>query len=148
MKSAKNVFRQYLKNNGLLHSKPREQILETFMKAKSHLTIDDLYNAVRKKNPKIGLATVYRTMRVICDCGLARELDFGDGARRFEHKYRRQHHYHLVCIKCGRVIDAASGEIENLQKKLAKQHNFAPTKDTMKIFGICSKCKHSKKQQS
>jgi len=147
VRSAKTVFKQYLKEKGMLPSKQREQVLEAFMKARSHLAIDDLYNAVRKKNPRIGLATVYRTMRVICKAGLAREVDFGDGLRRFEHKYRRQHHHHLVCIKCGRVIEVASGEIENLQKKLAKQHNFAPTKDTMKIFGICSKCKHSKKQQ-
>jgi len=146
MKSAETIFRQYLKEKGLLVSRQREQILETFMKARSHLTIDDLYNAVRKKNPRIGLATVYRTMRVICNCGLAREVDFGDGVRRFEHKYQCQHHHHLVCIKCGRVIEVTSGKIESLQKKLAKQHNFAPTRDTMKIFGLCSKCKN--KQES
>jgi len=104
MKSAKTIFRQHLKEKGMLCSKQREQILKTFMKARSHLTIDDLYNAVRKKNPRIGLATVYRTMRVICDCGVAREGDFGDGLWRFEHKYRHQHHHHLVCIKCGRII--------------------------------------------
>ena len=146
MKSAETIFRQYLKEKGLLYSKQREQILKTFMKARSHLTIDDLYNAVRKKNPRIGLATVYRTMRVICDCGLAREVDFGDGVRRFEHKYQHQHHHHLVCIKCGRVIEVTSNQIESLQKKLAKQHNFAPIRDTMKIFGLCSKCKN--KQES
>ena len=148
MKSAETIFRQYLKEKGLLYSKQREQILKTFMKVRSHLAIDDLYNAVRKKNSRIGLATVYRTMRVICDCGLATEVDFGDGVRRFEDKYRHQHHHHLVCIKCGRVIEVTSNQIESLQKKLAKQHNFTPTKDTMKIFGICSKCRHSKKQQS
>ena len=142
MKSAETIFRQYLKEKGLLYSKQREQILKTFMKARSHLAIDDLYNVVRKKNPRIGLATVYRTMRVICDCGLAREVDFGDGVRRFEHKYQHQHHHHLVCIKCGRVIEVTSNQIESLQKKLAKQHNFAPTRDTMKIFGLCSKCKN------
>ena len=146
MKSAETIFRQYLKEKGLLYSKQREQILKTFMKARSHLAIDDLYNAVRKKNPKIGLATVYRTMRIICDCDLAEKVDFADGLRRFEHKYRHQHHHHLVCIKCGRVIEVTSSRIESLQKKLAKQHNFAPTRDTMKIFGLCSKCKN--KQES
>jgi len=146
MKSAETIFRQCLKEKGLLYSRQREQILKTFMKARSHLTVDDLYNAIRKKNHRIGLATVYRTMRVICDCGLAMEVDFGDGIRRFEHKYRHQHHHHLVCIKCGRVIEVTSGRIESLQKKLAKQHNFAPTRDTMKIFGLCSKCQN--KQES
>ena len=147
MKSTETIFKQYLKEKGLLYSKQREQILKTFMKARSHLAIDDLYNAVRKKNPRIGLATVYRTMRVICDCGLAEEVDFGDGVKRFEHKYQHRHHHHLICLKCGRVIEVRSNQIESLQKKLAKQHNFAPTRDTMKIFGICSKCKRNEKQQ-
>jgi len=148
MKSAKAVFRQYLKDKGLLHSKQREQILDVLLKTEKHTTVDGLYELVRKKNPKIGLATVYRAMRVICDAGLAKEVDFGDGLKRFEHKYQHQHHHHLVCIKCGRVIEIANPEIERLQKKLASQHNFAPTRDTMKIFGICSRCKRNKKQES
>ena len=127
----------------MLVSRQREQVLAAFIKAKNHPTVDDIYNTIRRKNLKIGLATVYRTMRAICDSGLAGEVDFGDGVRRFEHKYWRQHHYHLVCIKCGRVIEVTSGKIEKLQKKLAKQHNFIPSRDTMKIFGICSKCQRN-----
>lgn len=145
MKSAKTVLRQYLKNNGLLHSKQREQVLNVFLKTEKHLTVDDLYELVRKKNPRIGLATVYRAMRVICDAGLAREADFGDGVRRFEHKYQHEHHHHLVCLKCGRVIEVMSPEIEKLQQKLTKKHNFTPVRDTMKIFGICRKCKRKGK---
>ncbi len=141
MKSAKTVLRQYLKNNGLLASKQREQVLNVFLKTEKHLTVDDLYELVRKKNPRIGLATVYRAMRVICDAGLAREADFGDGSKRFEHKYKHQHHHHLVCLKCGRVIEVMSPEIEKLQQKLTKKHNFTPVRDTMKIFGTCRKCK-------
>ena len=140
MKSTKAILKQCLKEKGMLVSSQREQILTVFMKARNHLTIDELYNTVRKKNPRIGLATVYRTMRIICGCGLAEEVDFGDGVRRFEHKHRRQQHYHLICIKCGRVIETASPDIRKLQKKLAKQHDFYPTKNTMRIFGICSKC--------
>jgi len=141
MKSAKTVFKQYLKNKGMLHSKQREQILDVFLKTEKHLTVDDLYELVKKKNPRIGLATVYRAMRVICDADLAREVDFGDGVRRFEHKYRHQHHDHLVCLKCGRVIEVMSPEIEKLQERLAKKHKFTPVRHRMKIFGTCSKCK-------
>ena len=142
MKSAETIFRQYLKEKGLFYSKQREQILAAFIKTRNHPTVDDLYNTIRKKYSKIGLATVYRTMRVICDCDLAMEVDFGDGVRRFEYKFHRQHHHHLICIKCGRVIEVTSNQLESVQKKLAKQHNFAPTRDTMKIFGLCSKCKN------
>jgi len=141
MKSARTVFRQHLKNKGLLHSKQREQILDIFLKTEKHHTIGDLYELIRKKNPKIGLATVYRAMRVICDAGLARQLDFGDGVKRFEHKYQHQHHHHLVCLRCGRAIEVVSPEIEKVQQRLAKKHGFTLVKDTMKIFGICRQCK-------
>jgi len=141
MKSAKTVFRQHLKNKGLLHSKQREQILDVFLKTERHPTIDDLYELVRKKNPKIGLATVYRAMKVICDAGLAREVDFGDGIRRFEHKYQHQHHDHLVCLECGRVIEVLSPEIKKLQERLAKKYSFTSLRHRMQIFGICRKCK-------
>lgn len=141
MKSAKTIFSQYLRNNGMLHSSQRVQILDIFLKTKRHPTINDLYNMVRKKNPKIGLATVYRTMRVICDAGLAGETDFGDGLRRFEHKYEHQHHDHLVCLKCGRIIEVISPEIEKLQENLAKKHRFKTVRHRMEIFGICRTCK-------
>jgi Fur family ferric uptake transcriptional regulator len=145
MKSAKTVFRQYLKNRGMLHSKQREEILDIFLKTEKHLTIDDLYELVRKKHPKIGLATVYRAMRVICDAGLAREADFGDGVKRFEHEYQHQHHDHLVCLKCGRVIEVLSPKIEHLQERLAKKHNFTPVRHRMVIFGTCRECKRKEK---
>ncbi len=145
MKSAKTVFGQYLKNRGMLHSKQREEILDIFLKTEKHPTIDALYQLIRKKHPKIGLATVYRSMRVICDAGLAREVDFGDGVKRYEHEYQHQHHDHLVCLKCGRVIEVLSPRIEHLQETLAKKHNFTPIRHRMEIFGTCRECKRKEK---
>lgn len=141
MKPAKTIFRQYLKSKGMLASKQREQILDIFLKTEKHPTINDLYDRLRKKNPQISLATIYRTMKVICDAGLARETDFGGSTRRFEHKYKHQHHDHLVCLKCGRIIEVISSEIEKLQKKLAKKHKFEATRHRMEIFGLCKNCK-------
>ena len=146
MKPAKTIFAAYLKNNGLLHSAKREQILDIFLKTEDHPTIEDLYLLVKKKNPNIGLATVYRAMKVICNAGLARETDFGNGQKSFEHKYQHQHHGHLVCIKCGRIIEVISPEIEKLQQKLARKHKFSPVRHTMQIFGTCAKCKPKKKK--
>ena len=146
MKSAKNVLRQYFKSKGLLHSKQREQVLDIFLKTEKHPTIGDLYELVRKKNPKIGLATVYRAMRVICAAGLARETDFGDGVKRFEHKYGHEHHDHLVCVKCGRIIEVMNPEIEKLQSDLAKKHDFTPLRHRMQIFGTCKSCERREKR--
>jgi len=105
------------------------------------VTVDELHMRARKKNPRIGLATVYRAMKIICNAGLAREVYFGDGVRRFEHEYGHKHHDHLVCTQCGRVIEVLSPEIEKMQEKLAKKHNFTPSSHKMKIFGTCGKCK-------
>jgi len=147
IKQAKNNFAAYLKNNGLLKTAQRDQILDIFLKTEDHLTIEDLYLIIRKKNPKIGLATVYRTMKVICDAGLARETDFGNGQKSFEHKYRHRHHDHLICVNCGRIIEVISPEIEKLHQKLAKKHKFSLLRHTMQIFGTCAKCKKKKKKR-
>jgi Fur family ferric uptake transcriptional regulator len=146
MKSAKAIFKRYLKEKGMLPSHQREEIFDTFMRTKNHPTVDSLYDVIQKKYPKIGLATVYRTMRIICDADLAREVDFGDGARRFERKFKRHKHYHLICIKCGKIIEVKSPDIERLQEKLAGQHDFSATKNTMKIFGVCNKCQQNEKR--
>ena len=146
MKSAKDIYRKYLRNNGLLCSEQREQILDIFLKTEKHPTINDLYDLVRKKYHQIGLATVYRTMKVICDAGLARETDFGGNIRRFEHKYKHQHHDHLVCLKCSKIIEVISPEIEKLQENLARRHKFKAVRHRMEIFGLCRTCKQKKTQ--
>jgi Fur family ferric uptake transcriptional regulator len=145
MKSAQDIFNEYIKNKGMLVSRQREQVLDVFLKTEKHPTINDLYDLVRKKHPQIGLATIYRTMKVICDAGLATETDFGGGIRRFEHKYKHQHHDHLICLKCGRIIEVISPEIEKLQESLAKKHRFKAVKHRMEIFGICKTCKRKEK---
>ncbi len=145
MKSAKTILERYMKKTGMLHSRQREKILEMFLKMENHPTIGDLYERVKKKNPEIGLATVYRAMKVICAAGLARETDFGDGLKRFEREYEHEHHDHLVCIKCGRIIEVISPEIEKLQSELTKKHNFTPLKHRLQIFGTCRSCKRKKK---
>jgi Fur family ferric uptake transcriptional regulator len=146
MKPAKTIFRQYLKKNGKLYSKQREQILDIFLKTEQHPTINDLYDLVKKKYPQIGLATVYRTMEVISDAGLASKVGFGDGIKHYEHKYKHQHHYHLICLKCGKVIEVTSNRLEETKRQLAKKHDFTITRATMRLFGICKTCKRKEKQ--
>ena len=146
MESAKTIFNQYLKKKGMLCSRQREQIRDIFLKTEKHLTINDLYDMVRKKHPQLGLATVYRAMEVICDAGLAVKVDFGDNTQHYEHKYKHQHHDHLVCLKCGRIIEVISPEIEKLQENLARKHKFKAVRHRMEIFGLCRTCKQKKTQ--
>ncbi|MDP1852873.1 MAG: transcriptional repressor [Candidatus Omnitrophota bacterium] len=141
MDSPNNVFTQYLKANGIRQSTQRDSILEVFLGTEKHLSAIELYNLVRRRHPNIGYATVYRAVKVICNAGLAEEVDFGDGVARFEHKYGHEHHDHLICTKCGKFIEVRQPNIEKLQEDLAKEYRFIPTRHKFQIFGICKNCK-------
>ena len=140
MKSPKAVFTQYLKDKSIRHSEQIDHVLDVFLKTERHPTMADLYGLVRKKYPNIGYATVYRAMKVICDAGLAREVNFGKAGSRFEHEYGHEHHDHLICMKCGEFIEVIGPEIEKLQKRLTRKHGFLQKHHRMEIYGICKKC--------
>ncbi len=141
MKEAEKVFIGYLVEHNLRWTSQRKEILDLFLKMEKHLTTDELYRVVRRRNGRIGYATVYRTLKLICESGLAREVDFGDGGVRFEHKYAHKHHDHLVCTRCGKFIEISSPGIERLQNKLAEKHCFEPAWHKMQIFGTCKECR-------
>ncbi len=140
------VLSQYLKEKGIRRSEQRAKVLEVFLNTERHLTADQLYEIIRKKYPQIGYATVYRAMKVITGAGIAEEIDFGDGVKRFEHKYGHEHHDHLICVGCGKFIEALSPQIEKLQKELAKEYGFNLLRHKMQLFGICRVCGKKKKK--
>lgn len=135
------ILSKYIRDKNLKFTQQREEVLKAFLRTERHLSTEELYLLVKKKDPRIGYATVYRTLRLIDDCGLAREVDFGDGILRFEHKFGHSHHDHLVCLKCGKYIEVVNTQIERLQGKLSKKHKFTPLRHKMQIFGICHHCK-------
>lgn len=137
----KKVFNDYVRSKGLKHSRQRQDILSTFLKTEKHVTADELFNLVKKRNPGIGVATVYRTLKLICESGLGRELRPGGDSVMYEHDYNHAHHDHLICTQCGRLIEVVDPEIERLQAKLAKRENFTLQGHKMFLYGICSKCK-------
>ncbi len=130
----------YIRSKGLRHTAQRETILNAFLSTERHVSADELYKIVRRKDRRIGYTTVYRTMKLLAECGLSAEIDFGDGVLRYEHVYNHRHHDHLICTKCGSFIEVMKSEIEKLQDDLAKEHGFTPTRHKLQIFGICKKC--------
>ncbi len=141
MEMAKQIFTFYLRDEGIRYSQQRECILDVFLSTEKHLTVIDLYHLVQKKHSGIGYATVYRAIKIISQAGLAREVDFGDGMLRFEHKYKHEHHGHMICTKCGKFIEVVDPQIEELQEKLARKYKFTPQRHKMQIYGTCEKCK-------
>lgn len=136
-----DIFISFLKRKKLRLTDQREEILRAFLKINKHLSVEDLYEILKKKNSHIGQATVFRTLKLLCLAGIVNEVDLGDKRVRYEHKYGHQHHDHLVCIKCGRFIEAFDSNIEKLQKNLCRKFGFLPQKHRMEIFGICKQCR-------
>lgn len=134
------IFNQFIESKGLRHTPQRGKVLDIFLTTERHVSVDELYKLVRKKDRRIGYTTVYRTMKLLSESGLCGEIDFGDGVLRYEHKYGHQHHDHLICIKCGRFFEVIKPEIEKLQDNLAKEYRFIPLKHKLQIFGICKGC--------
>ncbi|MFW6134114.1 MAG: Fur family transcriptional regulator [Elusimicrobiota bacterium] len=141
MKNILKKFKKYLKQNDYRWTSQRAAILNTLASSKDHLTADDIYIIVKKNNPKIGRATVFRTLKLMVKAGIARQVNFGEKKARYELKSDEKHHDHLVCILCGRCYEFYDSEIERLQDKIVKKYEFLPKYHRMEIFGVCNKCK-------
>ena len=140
MRKEIEVLEKFIKEKGLRYTPQREEISKAFLSVEKHLSADELYKIVKKKDPDIGYVTVYRTMKLLEEAGLCNEIDFGDGISRFEHRYEHGHHDHLICVKCGGCTEVMKPRIERLQDELAKERRFIPLKHSLQIFGICDKC--------
>lgn len=134
------VLEKYISQHNLKITKQRRAVLEAFLGIEDHISAEDLYRIVSAKEPKIGLATVYRTLSLLTQSGLADELDFGDGQKRYEHKYEHSHHDHMICTKCGKIIEFQNPMIEKLQEDVAHEHHFKMTTHKLDLFGLCTDC--------
>ena len=141
MKDPTSVFFDYLTRNGLKLTPQRRLILEVFLKQDGHPTPEDLYDLVKRADPSIGQATVYRTLKLLCQSGLAKEVHFGDGLTRYERKYGLKHHDHLICERCGKNLEVVDERIERLQQDLAAKHGYALTGHRMYLYGLCPDCR-------
>lgn len=140
MRKEFEIFEGFIKTKGLRSTPQRQKILEVFLLIERHVSCEQLYRLVKRKDPSIGYTTVYRTMKLLSKLGLCGKEDFGDRVLRFEHKYGHRHHDHLICTECGRYIEVINPEIEKMQETMAKKHNFMPTAHKLEIFGVCKRC--------
>lgn len=144
-KKEKEIFLEHIQKEGLRRTGQRDLILEIFLRTEDHLTSEDLYWLVQKEDPTVGHTTVYRTLKLLTDAGLAREVRFGDNKTYYEHHYNHAHHDHMICTECGKVIEFFSEEIEAAQDAMADKYNFKPTHHSLRIWGLCEECQTSEK---
>ena len=136
----KAVFLDHIQRLGLRRTTQRDLIMEIFLRTEEHLTIEDLHWLVHKTDPSVGHTTVYRTLKLLTEAGLAREVRFGDNKTYYEHHYNHEHHDHMICTECGQVIEFFSAEIESMQDKAADSFGFKPTHHSLRLWGICAEC--------
>ncbi|BCS86830.1 Fur family transcriptional regulator [Pseudodesulfovibrio sediminis] len=141
MKAPQDVFTEYLANENLKMTPQRRLILDTMLKQEGHLSSEELYVYVKKRDSSIGQATVYRTLKLLSDSGLVEPLDFADGVTRYEPSYGKDHHDHLICERCGKNIEILDDTIERRQEELAAEHGFTLLKHKMYLYGICADCR-------
>ncbi len=132
-------LRALVKQRGLKHSSQRELILKALFHASSHLTPEEIYQEVKKENPSIGLATVYRTLSFLEKVDLVSSISFGSEGKKYELN-RGNHHDHMICVRCGKIIEFFDEELERLQEEIAQKKGFKLLSHQMNMYGICKDC--------
>jgi Fur family ferric uptake transcriptional regulator len=132
----------YMAKKGLRSTAQRRLIVDTFFEGAAHMTIEDLLNEVRNRDRGIGYATVYRTLKLLAECGVASERKFGDGLSRYElSDDAGSHHDHLICVSCGKITEFEEPRIEALQDDVAARHDFTITFHKHEMYGLCGDCR-------
>ena len=133
-------FNQFIAEKGLKYTRQREAVAEVFFSSNGHLSAEELYMKVAKAHPGVGLTTVYRTLKLLTEAGLAKERRFGEPQGVFEKEDGSRHHDHLICTRCGRIIEFKEPSIEKMQEDVARRYGFAVTDHKMELYGLCRNC--------
>jgi Fur family transcriptional regulator, ferric uptake regulator len=139
-------FHNFLRRKGKKKTYQKDLILETFLRTEGHLSVEDVYALVKKRDKKIGVVTVFRTLLSLADeeCGIARKITLGDGLTRFEHRYQHPYHHHIICDKCHKAIEFICPELDGIQDEIIKKYNFTPSYHRFQTYGICEDCRENR----
>lgn len=120
----------------------RRLILKILLEnAKDHPSAEEIYRLVRDQNPRIGLATVYRTLESFCELGILHELNFDNNCRRYELEQGEQHHHHLICLKCREIVEFKDGILKELEEHIKKEYDYQVVDHRIKFYGYCPNCR-------
>lgn len=142
-KTALEDLKQVLKDKGMKYTEQRAIILQILLNLDDHLSAEDVHEIVKKKYPNqnIGIATVYRTLNFLEEVKLISSISFGTEGKKYEGN-TNEHHDHLICTSCGKIVEFFDEEIEKKQELIAINNGFEITDHSMQIYGICENCKN------
>ena len=138
-------FEAFLRGRGQRLTGQRRRIAEIFLGEAGHRSVEEIYRQVKTKDARIGSATVYRTLKLLREAGMATGMSLGDGFARYESPAGRGHHDHLICRACGLIVEFENGRIEALQDEVARKHGFTVTDHKMELYGLCGGCRQDAK---
>lgn len=134
-------FREYLRSRNLPVTEQRARVAQVLFSTHKHVSVEEILDRLEADGVLIGKATVYRTLDLLMESGLVREHDFGEGFKRYEYLAGPADHEHLICESCGKLIEFTSAEIDELQRELARAHNFKPRYHRLEVYGLCEDCR-------
>lgn len=134
------ILDRYMAERGLKSTRQRSLIIDVFFDMHGHLSVEEVWARVRQDDARVSVATVYRTMKLLAESGLAHARNFGDGQTRYEPAVGREHHDHLICTRCGTIIEFENDQIERMQDAVARRHGFKVTSHKMELYGLCKSC--------
>lgn len=133
-------FRRYIRDHGLPMTHQRDVVARAIFFGSGHLSADDIDRALQSQDVHVGKATVYRTLDLLLRAELIDEHDFGDGFKRYEPRGLHQHHEHIICRECGRVVEFTSDRIERMNVLIAEEYGFRHHHHRLEIYGVCREC--------
>jgi Fur family ferric uptake transcriptional regulator len=137
-------FHSFLRREGKKKTYQKDLILETFLNTEGHLSVEDVYALVKKRDKKVGIVTVFRTLLSLEECGIARKITLGDGLTRFEHCFLHPYHHHIICTECQKAIEFVCPELERIQDEIIQKYHFKPDYHRFQTYGTCRDCLENK----
>ena len=140
IEAARERLRQYMSEQGKKNTRQRDAIVEVFFASDGHLTLQELQQRIQERVSGVGFATVYRTMKLLVDAGVAVERHFGTSQTLYELAEFGDHHDHLICVTCQKIIEFEDPAIEQRQDEIAAEFSFTVLRHRHEIYGICPDC--------
>jgi len=139
--AAREILSNYLKEKGKLRAtSARFAVLDEVLRTQGHFDVEGLYYRLMTSGVKVSKATVYNTLDLLKDCGLVSKYRFAENTSRYEKAFGRPHHHHLICLKCGDIIEFVNEKLERIQDEVCREKRFESQSSTLQIFGTCPKC--------
>lgn len=137
----KTQFLNYIKQQDLKWTPERERVFQEASAMEGHFEAEELVYRLRKKGSRISKATVYRTLPLLVKAGLIKEVIHGEKHHHYEHNHEENQHDHLICLKCGKIVEFGEESLREIEEKICRKHEFRPEKIVIEIFGYCKKCR-------